>query len=64
MLQLDGRVIPETMRAVKALWEQTQNAPFDGLFLSQRVNELYADIQRQSAIFSVFVPAKRFPPMA
>jgi putative ABC transport system permease protein len=54
VLQLNGRAIPETMRAVKALWEQTQNSPFDGLFLSQRVNELYADIQRQSAIFSVF----------
>jgi putative ABC transport system permease protein len=54
VLQLDGRAIPETMRAVKALWEQTQNSPFDGLFLSQRVNELYADIQRQSTIFSVF----------
>jgi putative ABC transport system permease protein len=54
VLQLDGRAIPETMRAVKALWEQTQNSPFEGLFLSQRVNELYADIQRQSAIFSVF----------
>jgi putative ABC transport system permease protein len=54
VLKLDGRTIPETMRAVKALWEQTQDSPFDGLFLSQRVNDLYADIQRQSAIFSVF----------
>lgn len=54
VLKLDGHAIPETMRAVKALWEQTQGSPFDGLFLNQRVNELYADIQRQSAIFSVF----------
>jgi putative ABC transport system permease protein len=54
VLKLDGHAIPETMRAVKALWERTQDSPFDGLFLSQRINELYADIQRQSAIFSVF----------
>jgi putative ABC transport system permease protein len=54
VLKVDGHAIPETMRAITALWEQTQKTPFDGLFLSQRVNELYADIQRQSAIFSVF----------
>jgi putative ABC transport system permease protein len=54
VLKLDGRAIPETMRAVKALWEKTQDFPFDGSFLSQRVNELYADIQRQSTLFSVF----------
>jgi putative ABC transport system permease protein len=54
VLKLDGHLIPETMRTVKSLWERTQDSPFDGLFLSQRVNELYADIQRQSAIFSIF----------
>jgi putative ABC transport system permease protein len=54
VLKLDGHTIPETMRTVKALWERTQDSPFDGSFLSQRVNELYADIQRQSAIFSIF----------
>ncbi|HWM65565.1 MAG TPA: FtsX-like permease family protein [Steroidobacteraceae bacterium] len=54
VLKLDGRTIPETMRTVKTAWEKTQNTPFDGLFLSQRVNEIYADIQRQSTLFSVF----------
>jgi putative ABC transport system permease protein len=54
VLKLDGRAIPETMRAVKALWEKTQASPFDGSFLSERVNELYADIQRQSTLFSIF----------
>ena len=54
VLKLDGRSIPETMQAVKALWARTQDKPFDGLFLSERVNELYADIQRQSKLFSVF----------
>jgi putative ABC transport system permease protein len=54
MLKLDGHAIPETMQAVKALWKQVQDSPLDGLFLSQRVNELYADIQRESVIFSIF----------
>ena len=38
----------------KALWARTLDKPFDGSFLSERVNELYADIQRQSKLFSVF----------
>jgi len=54
VLKLDGQTIPETIRAAKALWAKIQDSPFDGLFLSQRVNELYADIQRQSVIFSIF----------
>jgi len=51
VLKMDGPRIPETLRAVKALWEQLTHSPFNGLFLSQRVNELYADIKRQSVIF-------------
>jgi putative ABC transport system permease protein len=60
VLRFDGALIPETMRAVKALWAaqspMTQQAsmPFDGIFLNQYVNDLYADIQRESAIFSAF----------
>jgi putative ABC transport system permease protein len=54
VLKLDGRTIPETMQAVKALWAKTNDNPFDGSFLSQRVNETYADIQRQSTLFSIF----------
>jgi putative ABC transport system permease protein len=54
VLKLDGRTIPETMQAVRALWAKTNDTPFDGLFLSQRVNDTYADIQRQSTLFSIF----------
>jgi putative ABC transport system permease protein len=54
VLKLDGARIPETLRAVQALWSQLTHSPLDGLFLSQRVNELYADIKRQSVIFSIF----------
>jgi putative ABC transport system permease protein len=60
VLRLDGALIPETMRAVKSLWAaqspvtQQASGPFDGIFLNQYVNDLYADIQRESAIFSAF----------
>jgi putative ABC transport system permease protein len=60
VLKLDGRAIPDTLRAVKALWgqqnwlQQRAPGPFDGIFLNQYVNSLYADIQRQSTIFSAF----------
>jgi putative ABC transport system ATP-binding protein len=60
VLKLDGRAIPDTLRAVKTLWgqqnwlQQRAPGPFDGIFLNQYVNSLYADIQRQSTIFSVF----------
>jgi len=54
VLKLDGGKIPETMESVKGVWNRTQNKPFDGLFLSERVNEIYGDIQRQSTLFSVF----------
>jgi putative ABC transport system permease protein len=70
VLKLDGARIPDTMRTIKALWAQQSSptrgpttpgpsaqqapAPFDGVFLNQYVNDLYADIHRESAIFSAF----------
>ncbi|MDB6159099.1 MAG: transporter permease [Gammaproteobacteria bacterium] len=55
VLKLDGHAIPQTMRAVRALWKQHEpTQSFDGIFLSRYVNDLYADIQRQSTIFSAF----------
>jgi putative ABC transport system permease protein len=54
VLELNGRTIPETMQAIEALWKQMQDRPFDGWFLSQRVEYLYADIRRESILFSIF----------
>lgn len=55
ILKFAGHSIPESMRAVQAAWTQHAGPdPFEGMFLSQYVNDLYADIRRQSAIFSVF----------
>jgi putative ABC transport system permease protein len=55
ILKFAAHTLPESMRAVQAAWTQHAGPdPFEGMFLSQYVNDLYADIRRQSAIFSVF----------
>ena len=55
LLKLDGRTIPETLRTIKELWaRQAQQAPFEGMFLSQYLQDLYSDITRQGELFSAF----------
>ena len=55
VLKLDGKTIPETLRALRDSWSKYDALhPFDGIFLSQHLNTLYADIKRQSTIFSAF----------
>jgi putative ABC transport system permease protein len=54
VLKLDGHTIPETLQTVRQVWAKVSQIPFDGMFLSQRVNETYADIQRQTTLFSIF----------
>jgi putative ABC transport system permease protein len=55
VLKLDGRTIPETLNSLKDLWAKYDTIrPLGGVFLSQYLNDLYADIQRQSTIFSAF----------
>jgi putative ABC transport system permease protein len=54
-VRLDGSAIPETMRAMEAAWKKaTDGRPFGGLFLSQVLNDMYIDIQRQRTLFSAF----------
>jgi putative ABC transport system permease protein len=55
ILTLDGHAIAQTMRAVTELWARhSETAPLDGMFLSQYVNDLYANILRQLTLFSAF----------
>jgi putative ABC transport system permease protein len=55
VLKLDGAVIQESLRKVNTLWGQfNPTRPLDGMFLSQHMNDLYADIRRQTQIFSAF----------
>lgn len=52
---LDGHHIPEAIAELKALWNTQDGVhPFQGKFLSQYLNDLYADVLRQSVIFSAF----------
>lgn len=55
VLKLDGKAIPETMRALETEWKKaTAGSPFRGQFMSQIVNERYADILRQTKLFAAF----------
>jgi putative ABC transport system permease protein len=54
-VKMDGATLPETMRAVEAAAKTASDGrPFFGQFLSQVLNELYADILRQTRLFSAF----------
>jgi putative ABC transport system permease protein len=55
-LKLDGAAIPETLGAINAAWKASADGRpmVGGQFLSQMLNTLYADIQRQSRLFAAF----------
>jgi putative ABC transport system permease protein len=58
VLKLDGKTIPETMRALEAEWKKAASGgPLIGQFMSQIINERYADIQRQARLFAAFSAA-------
>lgn len=56
VLKLDGKAIPETMRALEAAWKKSTNGRpvVGGQFMNQIINDLYADIQRQTKLFAAF----------
>jgi putative ABC transport system permease protein len=55
IVKLSGRTLPETLHAIQELWKkQNPSVPFEGMFLSQYLQDLYSDITRQSRIFSAF----------
>lgn len=55
VLKLDGSTIPETMGALQAAWAKvTDGPPFAGRFMSQIINDLYADILRQRQLSAAF----------
>jgi putative ABC transport system permease protein len=55
ILELTGSRIPDTLRAIRELWaRQGLSTPFEGMFLSQYLDDLYSDIARQTKLFSAF----------
>jgi putative ABC transport system permease protein len=56
VMKLDGKAIPETLRAIDAAWKKTTGGGpmVGGQFLNQIMNDTYADILRQSSLFAAF----------
>ena len=54
-VSLEGATIPETLAAMDRAWQETGAArPINRVFLDQRMQQLYADITRASAMLAVF----------
>jgi putative ABC transport system permease protein len=55
LLKLDGNTIPATMRALETTWKSRNDAPsLPGRFMSQIIEDRYADIRRQTTLFAAF----------
>lgn len=56
VLKLSGRDLPETVRALQEAWRKASGGRpmVGGQFLSQMLDSLYADIQRQARLFAAF----------
>jgi putative ABC transport system permease protein len=55
VLRFDGGAVQQALQSVRNVWsKQTGWARFDGTFLDQYVNALYADVSIQSTIFTLF----------
>jgi len=54
-VRLEGAALPETLAAIDRAWLETGAArPITRLFVDQRMQQLYADITRSSAMLAVF----------
>ena len=50
-----GEAVPEVMTAIKDIWRKVgEPAPLDFVFLDQRIQTLYRDIERQGTVFGIF----------
>jgi putative ABC transport system permease protein len=56
VLKLDGQKIPETLRAIEQAWKKVSDGRpmVEARFVSQMLNEQYADIRRQTSLFAAF----------
>ncbi|HLY54127.1 MAG TPA: ABC transporter permease [Stellaceae bacterium] len=54
-VKLDGRHMPETLTKIDRLWQQLVPArPIQRRFLDARIEEMYRDVRRETAIFGAF----------
>jgi putative ABC transport system permease protein len=55
LIKLAGRDIPESLAAIDRIWRRTgQQQPIHRQFLSDRIDELYRDLERNTRIFALF----------
>jgi putative ABC transport system permease protein len=55
LIKLKGHDIPETLAAIDRLWRQTgQQQPIQRKFISDHIEELYRDLERNTRIFALF----------
>ncbi len=56
VMKLDGRRIPETMRAIETAWKAASDGRpmVDARFVSQMLDSQYTDIRRQLGLFEAF----------
>jgi len=60
-IKLDGSQIPETLKALDALWKEVGDPrPIQRNFVSQIVEDMYRDIRLQSQMFAVFAGIAMF----
>jgi putative ABC transport system permease protein len=54
LFKLDGRQLPETLRAIEAIWKRTgHDRPAGYVFESQVTQELYRDVITQGAVLAI-----------
>ncbi len=61
-VKLIGREVPQTLSQIDRLWNQQPRAsgPISRIFFDQYVQNLYSELERQSAIFTVFAAVALF----
>jgi putative ABC transport system permease protein len=54
-IKLAGETVPETLRAIDALWRKTGNAgPIERAFVSEHIEKLYQNLTRNGQLFAIF----------
>jgi putative ABC transport system permease protein len=55
LIKLKGHDIPETLGAIDRIWRQTgQQQPIQRKFVSDHIEEMYRDLERNTQIFALF----------
>jgi putative ABC transport system permease protein len=61
-VKLDGRAVPQTLQQIDGLWNQQPRitGPISRSFFDQYVQNLYSELKRETAVFTVFAGVALF----